>query len=266
MVLVSFLLIGGALAKKRRHVDDDDDDESEVESVDNGPTVEPCSLKKCDEGHECVSDDKGKAICVCAKKCPVETDIRARVCSTKNVTFDSICEVHRQRCMCKKNSKDCLNKEYKNIKVDYYGPCKMQKECTEEQLAGFPHRMREWLFLIMEELAERSELNDREVKVAKQAKRQKERNKDTYWYKPVFWEFCKLDRSLNGQINFVEMEPIRAPLVPLEQCMEPFLEKCKNGKRNISMEDWAKCIGIKDDVVKDFLADQCKMFISKGRN
>ena len=38
------------------------------------------------------------------------------------------------------------------------GECRTIPECTEDELEDFPRRMREWLFNVMRELAERGEL------------------------------------------------------------------------------------------------------------
>ena len=41
----------------------------------------------------------------------------------------------------------------------YLGECRTIPECEPEELVDFPRRMKEWLFNVMEELAERSELS-----------------------------------------------------------------------------------------------------------
>ena len=41
----------------------------------------------------------------------------------------------------------------------FSGECRTIPECKPEELVDFPRRMKEWLFNVMEELAERSELS-----------------------------------------------------------------------------------------------------------
>jgi len=47
--------------------------------------------------------------------------------------------------------------------IDYFsffsGECRTIPKCEPEELVDFPRRMKEWLFNVMEELAERSELS-----------------------------------------------------------------------------------------------------------
>ena len=40
----------------------------------------------------------------------------------------------------------------------FLGECRPMPECEENELEDFPRRMREWLYNVMEELSERSEL------------------------------------------------------------------------------------------------------------
>jgi hypothetical protein len=46
----------------------------------------------------------------------------------------------------------------------------MIPECTLEELVDFPRRMREWLFNVMDELSERSELSNYYQTLQKEAK------------------------------------------------------------------------------------------------
>ena len=49
--------------------------------------------------------------------------LRGQVCSTKNVTFASECELKRQRCLCHTEAKGCADESYAHAHIDYYGPC-----------------------------------------------------------------------------------------------------------------------------------------------
>ena len=53
--------------------------------------------------------------------------------------------------------------------VEYFGECRENPRCTEDDLSDFPRRMREWLFNVMKELAERREISFYYQELQKQA-------------------------------------------------------------------------------------------------
>jgi len=208
------------------------------------PKEDPCYDVDCGIGHECEVDDDFKAVCICAQKCTAEVHERAKVCSTDNVTFDSECEFARQKCMCnKRGRKGCENRAYANMEMDYFGPCKELGNCEEWEKEEYPGRMREWLFLIMEELDSRNELNKKSSKMAKKALKMEKK-----WVIPVIWEFCMLDKTADEEVDVKELLPISAPLKPMERCTAKFLSDCDEDKSGmISKWEWGRCLGLETD-------------------
>ena len=49
------------------------------------------------------------------------------------------------------------------------GECREIPQCREDELEDFPRRMREWLFNVMRELAERDELSPHYKELEKEA-------------------------------------------------------------------------------------------------
>lgn len=56
-------------------------------------------------------------------------------------------------------------------------------------MADFPRRMRDWLFNIMRDLADRSELTPHYLKMEREA----ESNMTRRWTNAAVWKFCDLD-------------------------------------------------------------------------
>ena len=52
----------------------------------------------------------------------------------------------------------------------FVGECKSIPDCEEGELEDFPRRMREWLFNVMEELADRGQLTPHFSKLHKEGK------------------------------------------------------------------------------------------------
>ena len=46
-----------------------------------------------------------------------------QACSTQNVTFESECELYRQKCLCHVNRPGCKDPSYRDANLDYYGEC-----------------------------------------------------------------------------------------------------------------------------------------------
>lgn len=63
------------------------------------------------------------AQCICIPECPEENDPHRRVCTSRNETWASDCEVFKQRCFCDTKDVRC-NRLFSNIYIDYYGECR----------------------------------------------------------------------------------------------------------------------------------------------
>lgn len=84
---------------------------------------DPCTKIHCGAGRICaVQDDSAQ--CICIPECPEENDPRRKVCTNRNETWGSDCEVHRQRCLCDTKDDRCTNAKNSHIHIDYYGECK----------------------------------------------------------------------------------------------------------------------------------------------
>lgn len=84
---------------------------------------DPCTKIHCGAGRVCqVQADSAE--CVCIPDCPEENDPRRKVCTNRNETWGSDCEVHRQRCLCDTKDDRCSNPKNSHIHIDYYGECK----------------------------------------------------------------------------------------------------------------------------------------------
>jgi len=211
----------------------------------------PCQKKHCGAGRICHLTEDGEAECVCISDCPVETDERRKVCSNHNETWGSDCEIHRMRCNCEDKSENCTNPEFSHLHIEYYGVCKQLKECSDSEMADFPRRMREWLYQIMQDLAEREELSPHFTKMIKEA----ETNMTKRWSNAAVWKWCDLDGHPHDRaISRHELFPIRAPLLYLEHCIAPFLNKCDaNIDHMVTLEEWGNCL----EIPIETLEDQC---------
>jgi hypothetical protein len=204
---------------------------------------DPCEKIHCQAGRVCVVNDVSIAECICIPECPEEYDPRRKVCTNKNETWASDCEVHQQRCFCDKKDERCKNSKNSHIHIDYYGECKEIEKCSEEEMLDFPRRMREWLFHVMKELAERQELDKKLADGISHV--ETELNKK--WAKAAVWKFCDLDMTNDQSVSRHELFPIRAPLLSLEHCIAPFLENCdSNNDHRITLKEWGKCLGLED--------------------
>lgn len=85
--------------------------------------VDPCAKIHCGAGRVCEADGT-TAECVCIPECPKQTDPRRMVCTNKNQTWNSDCEVHRERCLCDTDDARCKSADLKHIHINYYGECK----------------------------------------------------------------------------------------------------------------------------------------------
>ncbi|XP_059610724.1 SPARC [Phlebotomus argentipes] len=212
---------------------------------------DPCAKVHCGAGRICQAEGQS-ASCVCVPECPEEVDPRRRVCTNKNDTWASDCEVYRQRCLCDTHDTACKGPEFRHIHIDYYGECRDMPECTEEEMNDFPRRMRDWLFNVMRDLAERQELSQHYMNMELEA----ESNHTKRWANAAVWKWCDLDSSNDRSVSRHELFPIRAPLMSLEHCIAPFLESCDpNGDHRISLEEWGHCLEIEEGEMIEQCAD-----------
>jgi hypothetical protein len=72
--------------------------------------------------------------------------------------------------------------------------------------------MREWLFHVMKELADRHELDKQLVEKLSYA----ESVLNKKWARAAVWKFCDLDATHDQSVSRHELFPIRAPLMSLE--------------------------------------------------
>ncbi|XP_058444772.1 SPARC [Malaya genurostris] len=206
--------------------------------------VDPCKEIRCGAGRICQADGSD-AKCVCIPECPEEFDSRRKVCTNLNETWESACEVHRQRCLCNTDDPRCRGEEVKHVHINYYGRCRDIPECSENDLSDFPRRMRDWLFNVMRDLAGRNELPDAYLELEHEA----ENNMTKRWTNAAIWKWCDLDSHPNdNSVSLHELFPIRAPLMALEHCIAPFLESCDpNHDHRISLQEWGNCLELEED-------------------
>lgn len=215
------------------------------EDIENAPRlVDPCKGIRCGAGRICQADGTD-AKCVCIPQCPEESDSRRKVCTNLNETWDSACEVHRQRCMCNTGDSRCRGEEVKHVHIDYYGQCRNMPDCSENDLSDFPRRMRDWLFNVMRDLAARNELPEAYMELEHEA----ESNMTKRWTNAAIWKWCDLDGHPNdNSVSRHELFPIRAPLMALEHCIAPFLESCDpNNDHRITLQEWGNCLELEED-------------------
>jgi Fe2+ or Zn2+ uptake regulation protein len=212
---------------------------------------DPCSKVHCGAGRVCESKN-GDAKCVCIQECPSEVDPRRKVCTNLNETWDSDCEVHRQRCLCQTNSHKCRVPDHHHIHIEYYGECREIPTCTEDEMLDFPRRMREWLFNVMNDLAGRQELSPYYIEMSHEA----ETNLTRRWVNAAIWKFCDLDKGHDRSVSRHELFPIRAPLLSLEHCISPFLEGCdSNNDHRITLLEWGKCLELDESELEERCED-----------
>lgn len=48
------------------------------------------------------------------------------------------------------------------------------------------------------------------------------------------------------QVTKQELIPLTAPVIPMESCIEPFLDGCdKDNDQMITIKEWGMCLGLK---------------------
>nr|CAJ2313421.1 Uncharacterized protein [Metisa plana] len=226
---------------------------------DNEVSIEdPCLKVHCSAGRVCEIDEHGEAVCSCIKDCPYETDSRRKVCTNHNETWPSDCEVYRQRCLCLDGSELCRGPQYHHVQIEYYGSCREMPDCVESEMSDFPRRMRDWLFNIMRDLAERRELTPHYLKMEREA----ESNLTRRWTNAAIWKWCDLDAHDNDRfVSRHELFPIRAPLMALEHCIAPFLDTCDaDDDHRVTLAEWGKCLQLDEYE----LEDRCDQFTEES--
>ncbi|XP_012340917.1 SPARC [Apis florea] len=211
--------------------------------------LDPCMDKHCDAGRVCKAIDDDTAECVCIEICDKEIDPRRKVCTNHNETFGSDCEVYQARCFCDTNDPRCRGTKYQHVHVVYYGECRQMPECKSEDMADFPRRMRDWLFNIMRDLADRQELPSHYLKMQREA----ETNHTLRWTNAAIWKWCDLDGHPHDRaVSRHELFPIKAPLMALEHCIAPFLDSCDiDGDHKITLIEWGKCLELNEEDLDD---------------
>ncbi|KAJ8724692.1 hypothetical protein PYW08_016166 [Mythimna loreyi] len=219
---------------------------------------DPCLRVHCSAGRVCEIDEHGDAVCNCIKECPYETDSRRKVCTNHNETWTSDCEVYQQRCLCLDGSELCRGPQYHHVQIEYYGMCREMPECSENEMSDFPRRMRDWLFNIMRDMAERRELTPHYLRMEREA----ETNLTRRWTNAAIWKWCDLDAHDNDRfVSRHELFPIRAPLMALEHCIAPFLDRCdEDDDHRVTLAEWGKCLQLDEYE----LEDRCDEFTDEG--
>ncbi|XP_011505492.1 PREDICTED: SPARC [Ceratosolen solmsi marchali] len=226
-----------------------------------------CQRKHCGPGRVCQLMENQEPTCACITKCDEESDPRRRVCTNYNETFGSDCEVYQARCFCDTNDPRCRGPDYQHVHIEYYGECKQMPPCKEEDKIDFPRRMRDWLFNIMRDLADRQELPQHYVKMQREA----ESNHTLRWSNAAIWKWCDLDGYPHDRaVSRHELFPIRAPLMALEHCIAPFLDSCDaDNDHNITLKEWGKCLELEEDDLEeqcDHLAEATGEYNEKEEN
>lgn len=211
--------------------------------------VDPCMGKHCSAGRVCKSTEDGVAECVCIEFCDEEVDPRRKVCTNYNETFGSDCEVYQARCFCSTDDPRCRGSKYQHVHIKYYGECKQMPICKEEDMADFPRRMRDWLFNIMRDLADRQELPSHYLKMQREA----ETNLTLRWTNAAIWKWCDLDgHPHDRKVSRHELFPIEGHLMALEHCIAPFFDSCDaDNDHMISLTEWGKCLQLDEDDIDD---------------
>lgn len=225
-----------------------ENDLDELEKILDDELEDPCELLKCSSGEECVVDaETNEASCECIRECPQNDDLRRRVCSNFNETWQSDCHLMKHRCDCLKQSttsKYCTF-DHKHMHIDYYGECKVIEPCEEDTLEDFPRRMRDWLDSV---------ISFSKIKVPSPKDLQHK------WIDAIIWKFCDLDKEPHDRfVSRHELFPLRAPLLSMESCISDFLDGCDADEdHKITLAEWGKCLGASPDEMED----KCNQFIS----
>lgn len=107
-------------------------------------------------------------------------------------------------------------------------------------MSDFPRRMRDWLFNVMNDLAQTEEFPTQYKTLQSEA----ETNQTRRWANAAIWKWCDLDGHPHDRsVSIHELFPIRAPLMALEHCIAPFLESCDpDNNHRVTLQEWGKCL------------------------
>lgn len=217
----------------------------------------PCSSHVCEAGQMCQLDWEQMPECVCVPDCPAAPE-PAPVCSDRNETFSSACELYRQRCRCQAGECPSTSGEHASMDIEYMAACQEIAQCGEEELSDFSRRMSEWLFVVMRELAERNTLAERFRVLERKAVRIYEERDDDDADSPapphpILWKFCDLDRPPSDRyISRAELLELKRPLIAMESCIVPFLDDCdSNDDHKLSLVEWGECLDLPISQVED---------------
>lgn len=245
ILLISYLNIHATIISAEESAPSNDDLGHEDES---GEIINPCESVICESGQECIPNMKTReGVCECVEVCEYESEPRRMVCTNYNETFNSRCEVDRMRCWCKEGHSSCRDERYEHLHIAYFGECRDIPKCRQSELIDFPRRMREWLYNVMSELADRNEISNYYQQLKSDAQEDEDKQPEV----AAVWKWCDLDKyPHDNSVSIHELFPIRAPLLTLEHCIGDFLADCDaDDDHFITMKEWAKCLEIK---VEDF--------------
>jgi len=228
-------------------LDEDEPEDLTDLQVDEEYEADPCEGVHCGPGRQC---QEGK--CVCVTECAPEPNPRRWVCSNQNETYESDCQLYKNRCLCMEESPLCDEPQHKHLHIEYYGECRQIGNCRDTDMVDFPRRMREWLFSVMKDLTEREEISEHYQRLEKEA----EMDQSKRWNNAAVWKWCDLDRHPHDNIvSRHELFPLRAPLHSLEHCISPFLDQCDiDDDHSITIQEWATCL----ELQLDELVAQCE--------
>ncbi|GFO18554.1 sparc protein [Plakobranchus ocellatus] len=207
----------------------------------------PCYTKECYRGEMCIVDDKEQAQCVCNTDCSYYAEEpRYQVCSNTNHTYLSECDLDKDHCLCKHKLPGCSQPGVDKIYLDYYSSCREPLPCSEHSAQQFPLRMRNWMFVIMEAMAQRAGLGEYQEMVTEAA--QNERHAHA-----VIWKFCDLDSDPQDRhVSKRELQYTVRSLRALEGCLLPFLDSCdQDENRVITLQEWGQCLGLQHSEITD---------------
>jgi len=117
-------------------------------------------------------------------------------------------------------------------------------------MGDFPRRMRDWLFNVMRELADRRELSPHYLKMEREAETSDDSHRSAM---AAIWKWCDLDGHPHDRVvSRHELFPIRAPLMALEHCIAPFLDACDaDNDHRITLKEWGLCLEIPAEELQD---------------
>ncbi|KAK0040468.1 SPARC [Biomphalaria pfeifferi] len=208
----------------------------------------PCFKKVCQRGETCVLDRDRNSKCVCQTDCGMLKFNRGQyeVCSTANVTYQSECHLNIDHCLCKSNARGCSQPGVTKILVDYFGACRDFPKCTDSDATQFPDRLRDWFYVVMDEMARRAAIGEYKDLWLETVKG----HNHNY---ATIWKYCDLDVDpQDRRVSKRELQYLMKTVKATEQCLAPFLDKCDvNNDREITLMEWGHCLGLKDSEIVD---------------